>query len=236
MENFLINLFGQRRKPKYRFTIDRPPINYGRHDVQDNQEYWNTVECVETDTGKLHDGYIIEDDPMIDTIDEFCQEWGIPDDAKILEIGCGGGRMLMLWNFAKERYGRNWLLHGLDHASRAIDVARTRLPSVILWDTEIFAVNQKFDLVFTQTTLQHNSGWKQVKIYPKLHDMIRNNGFLWLINEKTFASEELDGSYIYDYCDDRGSAGTPCWWIYMVSRFGFELLFYKNSSYLFRRC
>lgn len=206
-------------------------------DLQDTKEFWDRDYVVYDDTASLPNDYDASQDRMVEVINEWCHKFDVSIGANILEAGCGGGRILMIWNACNKKYAWNFHLEGIDHSPKAIEIAKQRLPEVKFCVMGIEEINfkNKYDVIFTHTFLQHNSDWKQDRIYPKIHRALRKDGLFWLINEKTFSTWE-DGKITNPfYCDDRGSAGTAAWWIQRIASFGFELLAYHKSSYTFRR-
>ena len=206
-------------------------------DLQDTKEFWNRDYVVCDDTTKLPENYDVTKDGFVDIIHQWCIKYDVSQNARILECGCGGGRILMLWNECSKRYGWHFVLEGIDHSSKAVAIAKERLSTVkfsIIGIEELSAKN-KYDVIFTHTALQHNSAWKQDLLLPELHKALKNTGLFWMINEKTFSTWE-DGKIKNPfYCDDRGSAGTAAWWIQRIAEFGFELLDYHKSSYTFQK-
>ena len=67
------------------------------------------------------------------------------------------------------------------------------------------------------------------------HNIHVDDGYLYMINEKTFGYWSNGLLERSDYSDDRESAGTASWWIDKISKFGFELMEYKNASYTWRK-
>jgi len=216
--------------------IDRYFETQGVH-KQDYPEYWEQPDVVLNDT--THISVEPKTDPMVAEMYRFSQLWGFPDNANILDWGCGGGRVLLIWYYAKERYETHWTLHGVDWSRSALDIAAKRLMNRAHLSTDLSPDCPKFNLIYTQTALQHNSGWRKKTIYPELHKALAEGGLLCLLGEKTYESPEIRdvlGTYCFDYFDSRAGGGSACWWIYTICSFGFELLNYTHSNYLFRKC
>ena len=212
-------------------------MQFQKIDLQDTKEFWNRDYVVFNDTAKLPENYDISKDGFVDVIHQWCAKHNVPQDARILECGCGGGRILMLWNECSKKYGWQFVLEGVDHSPKAIEIAKERLPmtrfSII--GIEELLVKDKYDVIFTHTALQHNSSWKQDLILPQIHKAIKDSGLFWMINEKTFSTWEDGKLKSPFYCDDRGSTGTAAWWIRKIAPFRFELLDYDKSSYTWRK-
>lgn len=81
----------------------------------------------------------------------YCR--GIPDDARILDVGCGDGFHLSLLR----RYGRpTWSLEGIDLDRRAIALAADRGLTVHEGTVEeLVGATAPYDLVYTIQTIEH---------------------------------------------------------------------------------
>ena len=193
---------------------------------------------VQTDTGFIYDGYDPEKDPLVEHLHDWCCKHSVPAGAKILEPGCGGGRITMVWRALSKRYRWNFQHTAFDHAENAVRLAQERNTDAecVVWKLENLPLDsRRFDVIFTHTVLQHNSGWKQDKVLPAIHRTLAPNGLLLLLNEKTFSSLEDGALSDPFFCDGRQSAGTAAWWINRVASVGFEFLEYHKSQYTFRR-
>jgi len=212
-------------------------------DQQDGAEYWNEPEQLKSDNAKatvaeagewwLHglDGDLPS---LLGYYTDFFIKYNLPTTLNLMEIGCGGGRNLT-------PLSGKYHFVGIDHAQGAIDVCKARMP-----DDEFHCIsaehlpfdNRRFDLIFSHTALQHNSGWKLHQVIPSIRAALKSGGLLWLQNELT-----INNTY-FDYhgqalpmvpfmTDLRSSHGTAAWWIGLICDCGFQLLEYHNSEYVF---
>ncbi len=229
------------------------------HDeIQDNPEYWNQVDVLLLDTTRAtpeqasidpKTGFENSDTGSLQTIGEIkviCDRYNIGNNNKILELGCGGGRLCMIWDTMSKHFNLNFAIIGIDHAPGAIAVCRERLPNRTFYTLnadELDTISETpVNLIYTNTALQHNSWWKQDRIFKAVYKALKPDGIFYLINEMTFNSinmfpQEMPYQVPFTpfYCDDRGSAGTAAWWIARIADFGFELMEYYRSSYIFRK-
>lgn len=229
-------------------------IFYG-DDQQDTVKYWNnpelnyvdnvlaTVEEVKVNplVGYEERGSFSEGN--IEWTHNFMKKCNLSDNALIGEIGSGGGRMIITLDMVCKKYGYNWQLVGFEHSQNAVDVSRIRLPSREFWcvsGTDLPIDDRRFDLIYTFTCLQHNSGWKQDLIFDAVYNTLKPDGQLMLFNESTFDTDHWDTRYIMPLSpwvhDIRESAGTPAWWISRLADHWFELRDYTyNGFYLFKK-
>ena len=210
------------------------------HD-QDNAWYWNVKKRVLSDTAYMDEEYSVKEDSMVDIFHEWCLKNNISMGSSIIEIGCGGGRMLMIWNECNYRYQWDFNIHGLEHSEKAIEIAQKRNPEtefICQGAEENFGI-EKYDVVYTHTCIQHNSGWKYEKIIPNIYNALKDQGHLFMGTEKTFANWET-GDYEFlkkdpFYCDERKSSGTAAWWVNKICKFRFELIEFYHNIYTFRK-
>jgi len=231
--------------------------------IQDNPEYWNQPDVLLTDTTKATVEQAKQDpmagwmgwEPsgMVDRIENLCRKYRVPSDARVLELGCGGGRQVFAWRAFSISRGLRLKLYGIDHAEGAIKVAQTRMPDVAFFCVgaddasrlnQIFTLGDfpvGFDIIYTLTCLQHNSAHKLRQIFQNVNWLLKEGGLFWLVNELTIDSEDYIGVHHPQVkmapwvTDERGSHGTAAWWIGFIADNGFELLSYEKSSYVFRR-
>lgn len=109
----------------------------------------------------------------------------IPINAKILDIGCGGGKFLNCLSKAS----KNSTLYGLDHSPEMVKLARRINQKAIeqarMYITrssmpEIPFENSTFDLVTALETVQF---WPGIDLaFQEVRRVLKNNGFLLIIN------------------------------------------------------
>lgn len=91
----------------------------------------------------------------------------IPQNSKVIEIGCGTGELL---NHVKPSYGM-----GIDFSEKMIDIARQKFPEhkFIVDDAENITINEKFDYVIVSDLL--TSLWDIQKSFSELKKVCHKN-------------------------------------------------------------
>lgn len=206
--------------------------------IQDSKDYWDMDYIVEHETACWPDDYVAKHDPDVDVIHTWCKRYQVPwFRARILELGCGGGRALILWDECNRRYNWNFQLEAIDHSPKAIKIAQKYIKDVTFHEMGIeeMAFNDHFDVIYTRIALQHNSEWKQEKILPKIYSALKNDGLFYMVRENTICSvrgDKLESGYMHD---ERESFGTAAWWISRIAKHGFELLDYHFENYTWKK-
>jgi len=229
-------------------------IFYG-HDNQDTVTYWNDPKLNIVDN-VLATVEQAREDPLAgyrehNCFTEDCIQWAydillkcaLPDDASIMEIGSGGGRMIITLDMICKKYGYNWKLIGVEHSQNAVDVSRVRLPErefICMNGMDIPPDDRRFDLIYSYTCLQHNSGWKQDIILDAIYKTLKSGGLYLMFNESTFTTDNFSDTYFTPYSpwfhDIRESAGSPAWWISRLADHWFELRYFATrGTYIFKR-
>jgi len=130
----------------------------------------------------------------------------LPENFAVLDLGCGSCKFYPQFKLAGAgRYV------GVDFSSVAIRIARKKFPNleVYLMRAEEIDFNSEFDLVFTNTFLQHTNIETKKKLFPKIHKALKPSGIL-VIQEK---------------CDvDTPTTFTRENWIRFIEPFGFKFL------------
>src|SRR6266508_2030844 len=96
----------------------------------------------------------------------------LPDDARILDVGCGDGFHLnLLRKFGK----KNWSLEGVDIDKHAVEAAtRSGLKAHLGTVEEIDLANENYDLVFMIQTIEHVE--KPDETLRAVHKLLRKGG------------------------------------------------------------
>ena len=104
----------------------------------------------------------------------------LPKNFAILDIGCGSCKFYPLFKLL----GCSEYV-GVDFSPTAIDLARKKFPelTLLLMRVEQIDFNSHFDLVFSNTFLQHTKIETKRKILPKVWKSLKENGLL-VIQEK----------------------------------------------------
>lgn len=150
---------------------------------------------------------------------DYIREY-LPTDFKILELGCG----VALWGEVWIKLGGTY--YGIDFSPEAISRASSKFPQCkfildYVYNMEKF--NEKFNVVFTNTFLQHIKNENKDIIFRKVHDILSDNG-LFLTQEKADVDTPttmIKEKYI-EFIKDRG----------------FEFIKFEDSGksgFLFRR-
>ena len=202
--------------------------------VQDDPLYWNQSDIVYNDTANV-EGYVAHG-AAIDEINVWLKRHQIKKGAKVIELGCGGGRMLMNFDACNKKYGWNLELSAIDYSSKAIDVAKKHVPNCnFICGDMSESLSGSYDIFYSHTAIQHNSHRKSEKIIKRIHELIRSDGLFWMKSEDTIASwshKKMIGFTSFDETkhpfahNTGGTGGTAAWWVVFVARFGFELLEY----------
>lgn len=105
----------------------------------------------------------------------------LPGDASILDVGCGDGFHLGLF----QRYGKkSWKVEGIDVDKRAVEAARRLGFNVHLGNVEeIDLPGNSYDLVFMIQTIEHVD--KPNDILAGIYRLLKKNGRLVIITDNT---------------------------------------------------
>lgn len=106
---------------------------------------------------------------------------GLPDNAHILDIGCGDGFHLNLLR----RFGKNtWSLEGVDLDKRAVDRA-VKQGLKVHWATIETAglAHESYDLIFMIMTIEHVE--KPDDVLRAAYSLLKKNGSLVIVTDNT---------------------------------------------------
>jgi len=105
----------------------------------------------------------------------------LPDNARILDVGCGDGFHLSL---LREYGKKNWTLEGIDLDRRAIKAATQSGLKVHLGSVEeIDLPNENYDLIFMIQTIEHVE--KPDAVLNAIHKLLRKGGQLVIVTDNT---------------------------------------------------
>lgn len=104
----------------------------------------------------------------------------IPKDSKILDLGCGNGRLI-------DAFDREINYYGIDQSKGLIKIAQERYPEQTFFDANILKLNEinfkekntpsKFDFIFSIAVLQHIPGKKKrIELIKNLKNYLEPNG------------------------------------------------------------
>lgn len=114
---------------------------------------------------------------------------GIPRNTRILEVGCNMGNQLLL--LGQMGFSN---LHGIEIQSYALDLARKRLPNVVLSRASAFEIpypDDSFDLVFTSGVLIHIAPGDLPRALAQIHRCSKT----WIWGFEYYAPEFREISY-----------------------------------------
>ncbi len=116
----------------------------------------------------------------------YCE--GVPNNAKILDVGCGDGFHLKL---LKQYGNKNWILEGVDLDSRAVEIA-TKVGVTIHHGTveELDLGNEQYDLVYTIQTIEHVA--HPDTVFAAIFRILRPGGRLVIVTDNT---DSIDFTY-----------------------------------------
>lgn len=106
---------------------------------------------------------------------------GLPDDARILDIGCGDGFHLKLLR----KYGRkSWTLEGVDMDKRAVEMAEKIGLKVHLGSIETIGLpSDTYDLAFMVQTVEHVES--PIEILSAIKNVLKPKGRLVIVTDNT---------------------------------------------------
>jgi len=107
----------------------------------------------------------------------------LPEDARILDVGCGDGFHLnLLRQFGK----KSWTLEGVDIDKRAIAMAEKSGLKVYRGDIESIGLDQNaYDLAFMIQTIEHLE--KPDKVLRGIYELLKPGGKLVIVTDNTDA-------------------------------------------------
>ncbi|MEP6947704.1 MAG: class I SAM-dependent methyltransferase [Ginsengibacter sp.] len=107
--------------------------------------------------------------------------YNLPEDARILDIGCGDGFHLSLLQKSSKK---SWTLEGVDIDKRACDVATRLGLQVHIGSVEqIDLPPENYDIVFMIQTLEHLE--KPVEVLQAIYKLLRKGGRLLIVTDNT---------------------------------------------------
>lgn len=150
----------------------------------------------------------------------------IPDQAKILDLGCGNGYPYDYYFCSK-----NYNLTGVDFCEKHINEARktNTLANYFICDIENYKMKAKYDLIMMLFSLLHLPREKHKQILSDIFDCLNDKGILLLTlrdedsgvikYKNNFCNHEMIWSY-YNYKT----------YIDMLSEIGFKVLYSENQN------
>jgi ubiquinone/menaquinone biosynthesis C-methylase UbiE len=113
---------------------------------------------------------------------------GVPDNGKILDVGCGDGFHLKLLR----QYGNpNWTLEGVDFDSRAVEVAAKVGLKIHHGSVETLNLeSDQYDVVYTIQTIEHVA--QPDEVFAAIYRILKPGGRLVIVTDNT---DSLDFGY-----------------------------------------
>ena len=129
----------------------------------------------------------------------------VKSNMRVLDLGCNVAK----WYPAFKNLGL--IYEGLDFSPVAIEEARRKYPELTFYLMKAQEMNfkEKYDLVFTNTVLQHMHLETKKEVMPRIWRALKKGGFL-VIQEKSDVDTE--------------TTFTRAGWIRFVTQFGFKFL------------
>ena len=145
--------------------------------------------------------------PMFDYIKHYLKPGML-----CLDVGCNIGRWVYLFDMHKLIY------EGLDASPTAIELARKIFPDKVFYLMNALDMDftDKYDLVFTNTVMQHVRRGNQAIIFKRMYRALKPGGL--------YIMRELDGS-------ESETHHTEEVWLNMLSSTGFKLMEYFPRSH-----
>ena len=103
----------------------------------------------------------------------------VPSGAKVLDVGCGNGRLLDLF------VDKNIQYLGVDFSESLIEEARAKYPArsfVVMDARELKKQGDSFDFVFCLSVLNHFPEEEQVEVMDNLRAVMKPGAYLLMIN------------------------------------------------------
>jgi len=130
----------------------------------------------------------------------------LPKAFTVLDIGCGSGKFYSLF---KKLGCKNYV--GVDFSRVGLQLAKNKFPkaNLLLMRVQEIEFIPTFDLVFSNTFLQHTSLETKKKIFPRIWKSLKKNGLL-VIQEKSDV--------------DTKTTFTRENWVRFIEAFGFKFI------------
>lgn len=131
--------------------------------------------------------------PRVKYIDLAFRLAGNPDNAKVLEIGCGDGRD------AKAIFERTTNYTGFDISERLIALAQSNVPGAHfeVADAATYQMPHKLDVIFAFASLLHLSKEEVADVLMRAHNALRLGGIFYISVKyrATYESEVITDQY-----------------------------------------
>lgn len=126
--------------------------------------------------------------PRVKDIDRAFELAGNPEDARVVEIGCGDGRD------AEDIFERAGWYQGFDVSEGMIDIAKKHVPgaSFEVADALDYDYPENLDIVFAFASLLHLDRQEVSEVLKKVHNALRPGGIFYVsLKERPEYTEEI---------------------------------------------
>ena len=217
---------------------------------QDDREYWNQARVLASTGCNTK----ISKDGIITWFDESMKTFVPKEDAKILVIGCGPGRIIKgmrqlldhpKWEIIAIEGSKGMVERAIKNnegvlpEAKGKELCKLKLTYCNAMD---MTYKEEFDVIWTCTVLQHNSFKNKSIFIPKMYDSLKPGGYyICLEGTKTeqtwvdptheypegqFKHYKEKGRFTYNWHDEKGAKGTAAWFIDHIGKYGFEIQLY----------
>ncbi|MFZ5365396.1 MAG: class I SAM-dependent methyltransferase [Patescibacteria group bacterium] len=163
----------------------------------------------------------------------------IGDNDQVLDLGCGNGRLIQLFE------GRQVKYLGIDNNAELIEYAKEKYPDkkFIVSDVLEFNPEEKFDVIFMIAVLNHFNRGDRKDILKKVYQWLTPGGYLLMANwnmnnlknkKSRWYSKTENGAVITEWKTDRGEVGKLIYYTLTKSKIKKELKDFdvlKNNYY-----
>jgi len=153
-------------------------------------------------------------------IDEFIQH--LPDDAVVLDIGCGGGVPVL-----KTLVEQGYTAKGIDFSKGMLELAKKNVPEAELILGDIMKTNFEdgsLDGILSTYAIIHIHRSHHPVLYLKIYNWLKSGGVMLVSTAKDECNEDY---YTHDYYGAKMAWSHPpaSESLQMITNIGFEILF-----------
>ncbi len=126
----------------------------------------------------------------------------IREQQRVLDIGCGNGRLLELFDFEVD-------YTGIDFSENLLKIAKQKYPYAKFFNKDILNLDfkQKFDIIFLISVLNHFPKVYHQQIMKQIYKNLRKGGYLFMINwnlwNLDFKAKNVWKCFFYKFTDNK---------------------------------